>query len=278
MPAPKDPVKYEEYCKKIGEAGKGRIPWNKGKSHTEIAIQRMSKSHKNISDETRQKMRESHIGHILTEDHKRKIGLAGLGRHHTEDSKRKISETRKRKGVVISEKQRELAREYGKSHPPSKETREKLRLIFKGRPSPMKGKIRSEESKAKIRGEKHPFWKGGISCLPYCFKFNLMRREAVRIFFGYLCLCCGKHVTENIIRWRNGFKQVDHNVHHIDHDKEQGCNGKLFNLIILCHECHGKENHHEQEFKDYINKTLKEGFKWGIWSKECYEKEVMYPE
>lgn len=120
----------------------------------------------------------------------------------------------------------------------------------------------------------HPKWKGGTSCLPYCFKFNQRRRKAVRIFFEYFCICCGKHVTENIIK--RG--QVEHNVHHVDHDKEQGCNGKPFNLVPLCHECHGREIHHEQEYKDYINKTLEDGFKWGIWSREQYEREVMYPE
>jgi len=35
------------------------------------------------------------------------------------------------------------------------------------------------------------------------------------------------------------------------------------------------ELNNEKEYRKYINKTLEEGFKWGIWSKEQYEIEVM---
>jgi len=64
-------------------------------------------------------------------------------------------------------------------------------------------------------------------------------------------------------------------IHHIDHDKEQGCSGKPFNLVPMCPSCHSKEQYYEKEYQQYINKTLDEGFKWGIWSEHQYLAEVM---
>jgi hypothetical protein len=125
-----------------------------------------------------------------------------------------------------------------------------------------------------LRGELAPNWRGGTSFIPYCFRFNKRRKDAVRKFFK-VCICCGKQTSENITK---AGKQKNLSVHHIDHDKEQGCNGRPFNLVTMCIECHGQELHNEEEYKAYINKTLEEGFKWGIWSKDQYEKEVMYPE
>jgi hypothetical protein len=121
-------------------------------------------------------------------------------------------------------------------------------------------------------GKDNPMWRGGISFLPYCFKFDKRRRKSVRAFFNNCCIVCGKHESENM----SGGKQIALSTHHIDHDKQQGCNGKPFNLVPLCHVCHNRELSREEEYKKYINKTLEEGFKWGIWSREQYEKEVMY--
>jgi hypothetical protein len=159
---------------------------------------------------------------------------------------------------------------FGRSH--TIEARRQISNAHKGKKL-TKEQCRKMSDNSK-KGENHPNWKGGLSFIPYCFKFNNRRRRSTRIFFGYDCLCCGKHVTENITK--KG--QTDLHVHHVDHDKEQGCNGRPFNLVVMCDECHGKEQHKEQEYKEYLNKTLKIGFEWGIWSKEQYEIEVMYPE
>lgn len=123
-------------------------------------------------------------------------------------------------------------------------------------------------------GENNNFWKGGVSFEPYCPKFNMRRKKAVRNFFNNTCLACGKLASENVV----GRKIFALCVHHADHDKEQGCNGKPFNLVPLCHDCHGDELNNQEEYRKYINKTLEEGFKWGIWNKEEYIKNVMYPE
>jgi len=132
------------------------------------------------------------------------------------------------------------------------------------------GKFCSTECMGKAKsGERSQNWKGGTSFYPYCPKFNERRKEAVRNFFGRKCLACGANEVEFINRLP---------VHHVDHDKEQGCDGKPFNLVPLCIKCHGKEIWYEEEYKQYINKTLEEGFKWGIWNREEYMEKVMYVE
>jgi len=130
------------------------------------------------------------------------------------------------------------------------------------------GLTASDETKYKMhlahKGEKSNLWKGGISFLPYCDKFDNHRKKSTRKFFG-ACICCG-----NIAY----IQELD--VHHIDHDKEQGCNGKPFNLVPLCKHCHSRSIHFKEEYQNYINKTLEEGFKWGIWNREEYMEKVMY--
>ena len=126
-------------------------------------------------------------------------------------------------------------------------------------------------------GENSPVWKGGTSFYPYCDKFNRARKRACSNFFGDRCICCGKHVTENIIGKR-GYKQVALSTHHIHHDKDEGCGDRPFNLVPLCHSCHASEGHNEEEYRKYINNTLREGFKWGIWIEQEYREKVMYPE
>lgn len=144
-------------------------------------------------------------------------------------------------------------------------------LIKKGH-----GKYCSRECRAvEISGDKNSSWRGGTSFLPYCPKFNKRRKKAVRDFFNNMCLGCGKLASENVVGGRG---VINLPVHHVDHDKEQGCNGKPFNLVPLCYDCHGDEFNDREGYQKYINKTLEEGFKWGIWNREEYIEKVMYPE
>ena len=90
----------EETRKKISEAHKGKIPWNKSKKCKPI-----------------------------TEEHARKMHEAWKGKHHTEESRRKISEAQKgrpspRKGATLSEETRKKMSEAAKNM--SEEHRRKL--------------------------------------------------------------------------------------------------------------------------------------------------------
>lgn len=96
-------------------------------------------------------------------------------------------------------------------------------------------------------GSNHPNWQGGISFLPYCKKFNKQLRESVREQYGYKCILCGMSEEENKRKL---------SVHHIDYDKEQGCNGKKWELVPLCMSCHIKTNHNRKENENKIRKLL----------------------
>lgn len=65
----------EETRRKLSEVQKGRVPWNKGKHHTE---------------ETKQKMSAAKKGKVNTEEHRRKISEARKGIHFSEEHKQKM--------------------------------------------------------------------------------------------------------------------------------------------------------------------------------------------
>jgi len=106
----------KEHRRKISEANKGQIPWNKGKIGVQIGWSKgknLSDEHKqkigrankgkNRSEESKRKMSESHKGHKHTEETKRKISKAHIGKNNyfygkilSEEHKRKISKTMKK--------------------------------------------------------------------------------------------------------------------------------------------------------------------------------------
>lgn len=84
--------KSEEHKKKLSEAGKGNIPWNKGKT----GVQAASRKGVPVSDETRAKMSESHKGKTNTDEQKAKISAKLKGRIMSEETRKKMSESRKK--------------------------------------------------------------------------------------------------------------------------------------------------------------------------------------
>lgn len=134
----------EETKRKISEANKGKIAWNKGKKHTDEAKIKMSMSHigKKHSEETKKKISKNNakwnLGMNLSEETKRKISQTLTGRKLSDEHKRKMSKYR-----------------IGKKH--SDETKQKLSEAKKGKNNPMfgkstwmKGRKHSEETKKKI--------------------------------------------------------------------------------------------------------------------------------
>ena len=85
-----------------------------------------------FTDESKQKMAESHVGKPLSEEHKRKISTALSGRTLSEEHKRKLSIYHTGKGHTV-------------------ETRRKLSISHMGHSPSNKGVPHSEETKAKLR-------------------------------------------------------------------------------------------------------------------------------
>jgi hypothetical protein len=279
MPPPKDPIKYAEYIKRQSASHMGHISPRKGTKHKPESIKKMqeAKMGKYIGENNpfygkrhTQSTLKLMKSHTFTETHCENLSKSmkgrrpwNIGRPVPEYTRNKLSEAQKGEKSAV----------FG--IPKSLETRTKIS-------NALKGKLRTQShceniSKNRIgkcRGDQNPNWNGGTSNGGYCYKFNERRKQAVRTFFK-ACILCDKTAEEN--KYTSG-KQVALSVHHIDHDKEQGCNGRPFNLVPLCIECHAFELHNQEEFKEKINNILDDGFESGKWSREQYEHEVMYSE
>ena len=94
-----------------------------------------------MSEETKEKIREAHIGKPRSEETKEKLRKANLGKKLKEETKSKISKKLKEKNSG------EKNPFYGKKH--SEETKEKLSQNMKGSKNPNWGKHCTEEMKFK---------------------------------------------------------------------------------------------------------------------------------
>lgn len=65
----------------------------------------------------------------------------------------------------------------------------------------------------------------------YCDKFDNACRERIRNKYDRMCFYCGKDEYTNNAKL---------SVHHLDMNKDQGCNGNEWRLVPLCRTCHGK--------------------------------------
>ena len=141
----------EETRRKMSEAKRGYIPWNKGKTNIyseEIRrkIGDASRGRK-LSKETKRKISESNKGRIFSEEAKRKISEANRGRKFSEEHRRKISEANK--GKVRSEETKRKISVTSKGRKHSEETKVKISNANKGRKCFL-GHKHSEETKRKI--------------------------------------------------------------------------------------------------------------------------------
>lgn len=211
----------EEHKRKISEARKGKIPWNKGIRYKQIEgknnpakkLEVRKKISKKLKDRTitwGDKISEAKKGIKYSEKRKKEISdrVKGKGnsffcKKHTIQTKLKISESRKGKCIGDSN--------------PSK------------RPEVVQ-KIRETMISRKIN------WQGGLSFEPYPFTWTKELRENIRKQYKNKCFKCNQ--PETIIDKRNGrIKKLS--VHHINYIKED-TNSK--NLIPLCAKCHAQVN------------------------------------
>jgi len=153
--------------------------------------------------------------------------------HHTEEQKQKWSQMRKgsipwNKGIHTGIKTR-----GNTGMRPSAESNLK-------RSAALKNRRKSEQHRAKHRGKNNSSWRGGISFLPYCFRFNKSLKSAVKERDNHTCQLCG--ATDKKLA-----------VHHIHYDKEN-C---YPDLITLCQSDNAKVNfnreYHENLFMNKLN-------------------------
>lgn len=76
---------------------------------------------------------------------------------------------------------------------------------------------------------------GFITNQKYCSKFNNECREKNRKKYDNQCFVCGKNELENFTK---SGKQRKLSVHHIDMNKDQGCNDNEWALVPVCLNCH----------------------------------------
>ena len=100
----------EETKRKLSEANKGQIPWNKGKTgiFSESVLQKIGEAHKGIEPANKGKKMSEEAKIKMSESHKGKPA-PNKGKHYTEEAKRKMSESHK--GQVAWNKGKKMSEE-----------------------------------------------------------------------------------------------------------------------------------------------------------------------
>ncbi len=239
--------------------GKHPTPWNKGISQSEEAKKKNSDTHKKLYSRVKHPL----LGRRLSDETVAKLKK----RIVSDDTKKKISDAKRGKPRIgkIPDMQGEENPMYGKYH--SEDARKKQSEAKLGDKNPFYREHHTEESKNKsseanrgqkrdeetrkrmcenhadVSGERNPIWRGGVSFIPYCSKFNSDLKEKIRERDNRICQLC--HEKEN------GRKLA---VHHIHHDKEN-C---YPDLIALCAKCSSKVNFNRDYYENLFMNMLNE--------------------
>jgi hypothetical protein len=103
-------------------------------------------------------------GYKHTEDHKQKMSELQKGRVFSEETKQRMRKPKSEQGRKNIAEAR-LSTDYR----PSEETKKKISEAIKGRPSPMTGRIQTDEAKAKMSAWRKGKPKPKVDC-PHCNK------------------------------------------------------------------------------------------------------------
>ena len=107
----------------------------------------------------------------------------------------------------------------------------------------------SLKMKGRYKGKNNPNWKGGISLIPYPFKFNKELKKLIRTRDNNLCQLCIMSNEEHINRYGH-----DLLIHHIDYNKN---NLKHNNLITACRPCNTIINFNRAFWTKYFKNIIR---------------------
>lgn len=127
----------------------------------------------------------------------------------------------------------------------------------RGKDAPNYGRKASLECRKRIsaRLQSIPYneWTGFATEQKYCVMFNNEIREKIRNKYDRKCFICNKLEKENIPISNNTYRKLS--VHHVDMNKNQGCNDSDWVLIPVCMECHNRV--HNLKMESYITYIIK---------------------
>jgi hypothetical protein len=189
-----------------------------------------------------------------------------FGKHHKLESIEKMKTTLKVSMNDPAVKQ-QISNSLKEAHKNDPTLREKCSKARKGKPSPMKDKKHTLEARENIKkgmanrdlkareewikslsGENNPNWKGGISYMPYGFKFDAKLKEKIRNRDQNTCQLC--FMTNEAHKEKFGDSL---HCHHTDHDKQ---NCRDTNLITLCNKCNAIVNINNEYWIKYFQTLL----------------------
>ena len=197
---------------------KGYTPWNKGKT---------------IKNEPRLLKCRYWLGKKNTNGFKKGQSAWNKGVAWSQEIKDKVSQAKKGKpstfkGRKHTAKARKIIGEKAKGRT----------AWNKGTKGVMKSNSGSFTSE-KMSREKHPFWRGGISKLPYAYIFTKSFKKQVKERDNHTCIIC--KTKEDLV------------IHHINYEKTD-C--RMENVITLCRVCNSIVNYNRDYWKSYIQSLL----------------------
>ncbi len=217
--------------------------------------------------DARAKLSAALTGKLRSKETREKISVSKMGENHPNFGKLLSEETRaKQRAYWTPERRTKKSEAMGGKNNPMK--RLEVRIKFRGKNNPMKRpevrvKISGQNNPAKrpevrvknsastieqwkdsefrdrMTGKSSPNWRGGISFEPYCPQFNNPLREQYRNAYGRVCAYCDKPEILNGHRL---------SVHHVDGNKNQGCDGHDWFLVPLCRSCNSKGFERKPEY------------------------------
>jgi hypothetical protein len=183
------------------------------------------------SEKTKQKIRNSLMGKKHTQERKKNISLSKIGKSHphkghiqTKATRDKISKARKGKPT----------------HPWTKESREKMRLIKIGSKTTLE--TRRKQSKA-LRGNKNYNWKGGRTKLQEQIRKCFKNKQWISDVFerdNYTCQNCGRRCCRLEAHHIKYFSTIldEHNIKTIKDALKCKELWDIKNGKTLCLKCH----------------------------------------